>query len=55
MYSFGQGYVKTVSPKGCFIMLSRKIEARILLSNLSDQFVTDLVKEFPVGKLVIGR
>lgn len=50
-----KGYVKTVSPKGCFIVLSRKIEARILLSNLSDQFVTDLVKEFPVGKLVIGR
>ncbi|PNY04593.1 protein RRP5, partial [Trifolium pratense] len=50
-----KGYVKIVSPKGCFILLSRKIEARILLSNLSDQFVTDLEKEFPVGKLVIGR
>ncbi|WJX11337.1 hypothetical protein P8452_01962 [Trifolium repens] len=50
-----KGYVKIVSPKGCFMLLSRKIEARILLSNLSDQFVTDLEKEFPVGKLVIGR
>ncbi|XP_058758623.1 rRNA biogenesis protein RRP5-like [Vicia villosa] len=50
-----KGYIKIVSPKGCFILLSRKIEARVLLSNLSDQFVTDLVKEFPVGKLVIGR
>ncbi|XP_004514152.1 rRNA biogenesis protein RRP5 [Cicer arietinum] len=50
-----KGYVKVVSPKGCFVLLSRKIEARVLLSNLSDQYVTDLEKEFPVGKLVIGR
>ncbi|CAK8570928.1 unnamed protein product [Lathyrus sativus] len=50
-----KGYVKIVSPKGCFILLSRKIEARVLLSNLSEQFVTNLVEEFPVGKLVTGR
>ncbi|XP_061360719.1 rRNA biogenesis protein RRP5 isoform X2 [Gastrolobium bilobum] len=50
-----KGYVKNVSPKGCFILLSRKIDAKILLSNLSDQYVKDLEKEFPVGKLVIGR
>ncbi|XP_068652858.1 rRNA biogenesis protein RRP5 isoform X2 [Aristolochia californica] len=50
-----QGYVKNVMPKGCFIMLSRKIEARILLSNLSDGFIVNLEQEFPVGKLVKGK
>ncbi|KAK4767494.1 hypothetical protein SAY86_015244 [Trapa natans] len=50
-----QGYVKNVSSKGCFIMLSRKIDARILLSNLADSFIDDPEKEFPVGKLLMGR
>ncbi|XP_027934864.1 rRNA biogenesis protein RRP5 isoform X1 [Vigna unguiculata] len=49
------GYIKNVTPKGCFIMLSRKIDARILLSNLSDQYVKEPEKEFSVGKLVSGR
>ncbi|GFP79860.1 protein rrp5 homolog [Phtheirospermum japonicum] len=50
-----QGYVKNISSKGCFIMLSRKIDAKILLSNLSDNFVKNPENEFPVGKLVSGR
>ncbi|CAN6577203.1 unnamed protein product [Malus baccata var. baccata] len=50
-----QGYVKNVIPKGCFILLSRKLDAKILISNLSDGYVQDLEKEFPVGKLVTGR
>ncbi|XP_062112321.1 rRNA biogenesis protein RRP5 isoform X2 [Humulus lupulus] len=50
-----QGYVKNVTSKGCFIFLSRKLDAKILLSNLSDGFVDDPVKEFPVGKLVTGK
>ncbi|XP_031396337.1 rRNA biogenesis protein RRP5 isoform X3 [Punica granatum] len=50
-----QGYVKNVSPKGCFILLSRKFDAKILLSNLASGFVDDPDKEFPVGKLVMGR
>ncbi|XP_022966127.1 rRNA biogenesis protein RRP5 [Cucurbita maxima] len=50
-----QGYVKNVSPKGCFILLSRGLEAKILLSNLSDGYVKDPEKEFPVGKIVRGR
>ncbi|KAI3446386.1 hypothetical protein Pfo_003051 [Paulownia fortunei] len=50
-----QGYVKNVSSKGCFIMLSRKIDAKILLSNLSDNFVENPENEFPVGKLVVGK
>ncbi|KAL0428653.1 UNVERIFIED_CONTAM: rRNA biogenesis protein RRP5 [Sesamum latifolium] len=50
-----QGYVKNISSKGCFIMLSRKMDAKILLSNLSDSFVENPENEFPVGKLVIGK
>lgn len=36
-------------------MISRKIDAKILLSNLSEGFIENPEKEFPVGKLVIGR
>ncbi|KAJ6839615.1 rRNA biogenesis protein RRP5 [Iris pallida] len=50
-----QGYVKNVTSKGCFIMLSRSIDARILLTNLSDGYVECPEKEFPVGTLVVGR
>ncbi|XP_024014881.1 rRNA biogenesis protein RRP5 isoform X2 [Eutrema salsugineum] len=50
-----QGYVKNTMSKGCFIMLSRTLDAKVLLSNLSDTFVKDPEKEFPVGKLVTGR
>ncbi|KAI3417734.1 uncharacterized protein J3R85_014181 [Psidium guajava] len=50
-----QGYVKNMTPKGCFVLLSRKIDAKILVSNLSDGYVNNLEKEFPVGKLVEGR
>ncbi|KAM0978105.1 hypothetical protein ACFX2I_014037 [Malus domestica] len=50
-----QGYVKNVTPKGCFILLSRKLDAKILVSNLSDGYVQDLEKQFPAGKLVTGR
>lgn len=49
------GYVKSITPKGCFILLSRHIDAKIKLSNLSDGYVEDPMKEFPVGKLVKGK
>ncbi|XP_062219315.1 rRNA biogenesis protein RRP5 isoform X2 [Phragmites australis] len=50
-----EGYVKNVNSKGCFIMLSRMVDARIILSNLSDQYVENPQKDFPVGMLVHGR
>ncbi|KAG8646904.1 rRNA biogenesis protein RRP5 isoform X3 [Manihot esculenta] len=50
-----QGYVKNVTSKGCFIMLSRKIDAKILLSNLSNEYIDNPEKEFPIGRLVVGR
>ena len=54
-YWLTQGYVKNVTPKGCFIWLSRKLDAKILISNLSDGFIESPEKEFPIGKLVVGR
>lgn len=50
-----QGFVKNVTPKGCFIMLSRKLDAKILLSNLSDGYVENPEKDFPIGKLLVGK
>ncbi|KAG2317978.1 hypothetical protein Bca4012_069048 [Brassica carinata] len=50
-----EGYVKNTMSKGCFIMLSRTLDAKVQLSNLCDTFVKDPEKEFPVGKLVSGR
>ncbi|ONM52228.1 Ribosomal protein S1-like1 [Zea mays] len=50
-----KGYVKNVNSKGCFIMLSRMVDARITLSNLSDEYVENPQKDFPVGMLVHGR
>ncbi|CAN0879206.1 rRNA biogenesis protein RRP5 [Linum grandiflorum] len=50
-----QGYVKSITAKGCFILLSRKLEAKILVSNLSDGYIEKPETEFPVGKLVVGR
>ncbi|CAI9097447.1 OLC1v1033877C1 [Oldenlandia corymbosa var. corymbosa] len=50
-----KGYVKNVTPRGCFIMISRKFDAKILLSNLSDGYIENPQTEFPVGTLVTGR
>lgn len=50
-----KGYVKNVNSKGCFIMLSRMLDARITLSNLSDEYIENPQKNFPVGILVHGR
>lgn len=36
-------------------MLSRKVDAKILISNLADGFIESPEKEFPVGKLVTGK
>jgi rRNA biogenesis protein RRP5 len=36
-------------------MLHQKDVAKVLLSNLSDGFVDDPEKDFPLGKLLIGR
>ncbi|KAH9602114.1 hypothetical protein KSS87_015915 [Heliosperma pusillum] len=50
-----KGYVKSVTPKGCFVLLSRNIDAKVLITNMSDEYIKDPAKEFPVGKLVSGK
>ena len=50
-----KGYVKSTSKKGCFVSLSRRVDAMCKLSNLADGFVADPAGEFPPGKLVEGR
>jgi rRNA biogenesis protein RRP5 len=46
------GYVVNTSSKGCFVRLSRFLTGRILVKDLSDDFVKDPAAAFPVGKLV---
>lgn len=41
------GFVKATSKKGCFVTLGAGVDARVLLSNLSDTFVADPAKAFP--------
>ncbi|GKB03499.1 retrovirus-related pol polyprotein LINE-1 [Tanacetum coccineum] len=47
-----EGYVKNMTPKGCFIMLSLKLDAKILISNLSDYSVSKFEEEFPIGNFI---
>ncbi|QDZ24213.1 rRNA biogenesis protein [Chloropicon primus] len=49
------GYVKNVTPKGCFVSLSRHVHAHIKLKNLSNKFIVDPKQEFPRGKFVRGK
>lgn len=47
--------MKSATSKGCFVTLAPHVDARILVSNLSDTFVQDISEKFPSGKLVTGR
>ena len=49
------GYVKSVGKSGCFVALSRNVDALIKLTNLADGFVVKPSVEFPTGRLVRGR
>ncbi|GJZ54211.1 rRNA biogenesis protein RRP5 [Tanacetum coccineum] len=49
-----EGYVKNVTPKGCFIMLSRKLDAKILFINLLDEFVLKPRKSSLLGNSVLS-
>ena len=49
------GYVKSVGKAGCFVALSRNLDALIKLTNLADGFVEKPSVEFPTGRLVRGR
>ena len=48
------GFVKQVNKGGCFVAISRSVDARVKMCNLADTFVSEPVAEFPKGKLVHG-
>jgi rRNA biogenesis protein RRP5 len=48
-------YVVTTNKKGCFLRLSRFVEGRVILKELSDSFLPDPVAMFPPGRLVVGK
>ncbi|CDF38916.1 unnamed protein product [Chondrus crispus] len=49
-----RGFVKATTEKGCFVTIGRGVSAHIKLGDLSDDFVNEPKKEFPVGKVVEG-
>jgi len=48
-------YVVNTNKKGCFLRLSRNVEGRVILKELSDSFLPDPVSMFPAGRLVVGK
>jgi len=49
------GYVKSTGKMGVFVVLSRHLEARIKLRQLSDDFVENPSQAYPPGKLIQGK
>lgn len=47
--------VASTTSAGCFVRVSRETSARVLLRDLSDDFIKDPQTEFAAGKLVAGR
>jgi rRNA biogenesis protein RRP5 len=50
-----QGYVSVTNRHGCFVQLSRKVTARVLLKELCDGYLPVPQESFPTGRLVIGK
>ena len=50
-----QAYVKNTTKQGCFLRLSRHVDGRVLLKELTDGFVPNPVSSFPSGRLVVGK
>ncbi len=48
-------YVVSTTKKGCFLRLSRFVEGRVILKELSDSFLPDPSFLFPPGRLVVGK
>ncbi|KAG2774744.1 rRNA biogenesis protein [Phytophthora cactorum] len=47
--------VATTTSSGCFVRVDRHTTSRVMLRDLSDDFVKDPQTQFPSGKLVAGR
>uniref|UniRef100_A0A7S4MZ58 S1 motif domain-containing protein n=1 Tax=Odontella aurita TaxID=265563 RepID=A0A7S4MZ58_9STRA len=50
-----QAYVIDTNKRGCFVRLSRNVEGRVMLKEMSDGFLPDPAAMFPQGRLVVGR
>ena len=48
-------YVVSTTKMGCFIRLSRSVEGRVILKELSDEFIPNPTAMFPPGRLVVGK
>lgn len=49
------GFVKHVSDGGVFVSISRNLDARVKIAELSDEFLTEWKTKFLVGQLVQGK
>lgn len=50
-----QAYVIATNKKGCFLRISRNINGRCVLKDLSDGFLVDPSSSYPEGRLVVGK
>jgi len=48
-------YVISTTKKGCFVRISRYVEGRVILKELSDDFIPNPTVMFPPGRLVVGK
>lgn len=48
-------YVVATTNKGCFVRLSRLVEGRVILKELSDDFIPNPGTVFPPGRLIVGK
>mmetsp|Transcript_5874 Transcript_5874/g.13396 ORF Transcript_5874/g.13396 Transcript_5874/m.13396 type:complete len:857 (-) Transcript_5874:55-2625(-) len=48
-------YVVSTTKMGCFVRLSRSVEGRVILKELSDDFIPNPSAMFPPGRLVVGK
>jgi rRNA biogenesis protein RRP5 len=50
-----RGFIRSVGKSGGFLSIGRHVVARVLLSDLADEFVKEPSATFPVGMLVSGK
>ena len=48
-------YVANTTKMGCFVRLSRSVEGRVILKELSDDFIPNPQAVYPPGRLVVGK
>ncbi|KAG0235897.1 rRNA biogenesis protein rrp5 [Actinomortierella wolfii] len=50
-----RGFVSNVADKGCFIALNHKLNGRVMIAELSDDYLKDWKSHFTVGQLVKAK